>query len=525
MRREASLRRLRALPRHWLLLLCLCLPVGAAGPCVCRAAAAAGDPALFRLSERALRGRGIDSIRVVDETGRERLAVVSVEGSAPRERRFVSWIPTSPETPLTPIEIPTAAVALDAAELGLAPGPELVWVAAGEVRILAEDGRTLRREALDPPLPLPARTWEVARHPWIQDWDGDGRLELLLPGAGSVVLFPLIAGDRRQALAVPWTGDFGSPTLENWFRPGMLAGLVSWPTIALGDDDGDGHPDVFAADRYALRVFRGGPDGLLGEASEARPFPPFSEEEERRHVANTLLAFARDVDGDGRTDLVVHRMIGSLMRSHAVTSVHRNAGNGADPSAEPWTVSETRGGTAAVELADIDGDGRVELLEAHIPVGVLQVIRILTFSRIETRLRVMALPEEPGGPPRETFVTEVTFPFDFENSRVLGVLPHTATDWNGDGLLDLCWGDGDGVLSFRLGEVRSEGPGYGSIVGRLELAVSGELAAADLDGDGLRDLVVYDPLDRGGTLHVGLNRGALPGTPAGLHTPETPESG
>ena len=38
-------------------------------------------------------GRGIDGFALPDERGRERLAIISVEGSAPRERRFINWLP------------------------------------------------------------------------------------------------------------------------------------------------------------------------------------------------------------------------------------------------------------------------------------------------------------------------------------------------------------------------------------------------------------------------------------------------
>jgi hypothetical protein len=482
-----------------------------------RAQQAAGP---FALSEWRVPGRAIEAFAARDESGRERVLVISLEGNAPQERRYVSWLPDDRSSPAAPVEIPEAAVTLDAAELGLAPGPELVWLAAGELRIVSSAGETLRSHPLRPPLPLPARTWELARRPLVQDWDGDGRPEALLPSASGVRLHPLVAGDVEQPLVLPLIADYGSPSLDNWFRPGFLWGLVSWPMLARADEDGDGRTDLFAADRFGLRVFRAGEQGLPGAPTTQRRFPPFTPDDERRHTASALHAFARDLDGDGRADLVVHRIVGSLMRSHATTTVHLNAGDGPDPAAAPWVRIDSKGGTSAIELADLDGDGRVELLEAHIPFGVVQVVRMLTLGRLELRLRVRALPRQAGAPAVETWSADATFPFDFENSRVLGVMPHAQVDWNGDGLLDLCWGDGSDKLRFRLGERRDAGPGYGGVAAAVELPVSGDLIPADLDGDGLPDFVAYDPFDVDGRVRIGINRGALPGTPPGLHAPQ-----
>jgi len=479
-------------------------------------ARAQGPAGPFALSEGRVPGRAVEAFVARGEDGRETVLVISLAGSPPQEKRFVSWLARNPTQAAAPVEIPTSAVAVDAAELGLAAGPELVWVSAQELRIVSATGETLRRDRFEPPLALPARTWELSRLELVRDWDGDGRLEAMLPSADGARLHPLVPGDDAKTLALPLIADYGSPSLDNWFRPGFLNGLLSWPTLALGDDDGDGRIDLFAANRYELLVFRAGPEGLPAEPSERRSFPPFTAEEERRHTGSTLLAFARDLDGDGRTDLVLHRMVGNLTRSHSTTTLHRNTGLGALPLGPPWARVEEKGGTTMVALADLDRDGRIELLEAHVGFGVLQAIRMLTLGRVEARLRTRALPAEPGSAPLETWSADVSFPFDFASSRVLGVLPYIEADWNGDGLLDLCWGDGSGELQFRLGERRPNGPGFGPVAASLPLPISGDLVSADLDGDGLPDFVAHDPLDLEGRVHIGINRGALPGTRPGL---------
>jgi hypothetical protein len=479
-------------------------------------AAQAQEPAEpFRLSAWRVPGRVVDAFVARGEDGRDRVFAISLEGSPPAERRYVTALPRDLAEAGHPIEVPAAAVAVDAAELGLAPGPELVWLSAGELRVSSLRGEVLRRRSLEPPLPLPPRTWELARVELVRDWDGDGHPEALAPSLGGARLLPLVAGDAEQELEAPLIADYGTPTFENYFRPGLLAGVISWPSFELADDDGDGRRDLFATNRYELRVFRATAAGLPRAPSERRPFPPFSAEEERRHQVSTLLAFVRDLDSDGRADLVVHRMVGELMRSRSTTTIHRNTGAGADPGAVPSARIEHSGGNAALRLDDLDGDGRLEVIEAYLPFGVVQAVRMLTVRRAELRLRVLSLADGTAAPV-ETWADEVSFPFDFATSRVLGLLPFTEADWNADGRLDLCWADGSGLLRFRLGEARPLGPGFGRIAASVPLPLSGDLLAADLDADGLADFVAWDPLDREGRLRVGWNRGALPGTPPSL---------
>ena len=473
----------------------------------------------FAVSEWRVPGRAITAFVARGEGGRDTVVAISLQGRPPKERRFLTALPRDLAEPAHPVEVPGDVVVVDAAELGLAPGPELVLLSARELRVVSLRGQRLLVQRIDPPLPLPPRTWELARAGLVRDWDADGRLEVLAPSAEGARLLPLVAGDVVQELSFPLIADYGTPTLENYFRPGLLVGEMSWPTFELGDDDGDGRRVLFVADRYQLRVFRAGPEGLPHEPSRVVSFLPFSAEEERRHLASTQLVFVSDLDGDGRADLVVHRMVGELARSRSTTTVHLNPGTGADPLAPPAARLERSGGNSALRVADVDGDGRPELLEAYVGFGVVQAIRMLTLQRAELGLSVLTLPVDGSLAPKQTWSDSVSFPFDFSTTRVRGVLPFIDADWNGDGRPDLCWSDGGNRLRFRLGEPRGTGPGFGAIVASVPLSLSGDLVAADLDGDGLPDFVAVDPLDGEGRLRVGHNRGVLPGTPPGLHSP------
>ena len=48
------------------------------------------------------------------------------------------------------------------------------------------------------------------------------------------------------------------------------------------------------------------------------------------------------------------------------------------------------------------------------------------------------------------------------------------------------------------------------------MSTAGVIHFRYFNGDGLPDLVLFDPYTDGAALTVGINRGALPGTPGGL---------
>ncbi|MCS5635721.1 MAG: VCBS repeat-containing protein, partial [Myxococcota bacterium] len=58
------------------------------------------------------------------------------------------------------------------------------------------------------------------------------------------------------------------------------------------------------------------------------------------------------------------------------------------------------------------------------------------------------------------------------------------------------------------------GPRFGPSVARQSSAIrAGRSVEADIDGDGLQDLLIYDPQAPSGALWVYYNRGVLPGSP------------
>ncbi len=171
---------------------------------------------------------------------------------------------------------------------------------------------------------------------------------------------------------------------------------------------------------------------------------------------------AADVDGDGRPDLVV---TASAPRG---VSVLRNLGLGAFAPAVSYPVANAPGTVAA---ADFDGDGHIDVAVTIRETSVVQILR----NRGDGTL------DAAGGP-----TLHVEASASVGGAGVLGDL--LVADLDGDGAPDVTVTrqlDNDIRVFFNLGDGTFDAP--------MDLAAGLQpqsLAAGDLDGDGAPELVV-----------------------------------
>jgi hypothetical protein len=479
------------------------------------------DP--FSVTSLAMPGRPFDALAVRVPGERAALLVVAgVEGSPPDETRRLRLFALAGDGGFQPVAVrtvPERVVAFDVA--ALRPGGEPVLALLSSEALELQDlrsGSPLGSRRFAPPLPLPPRTRGLARIPFLGSWNGDGT-SALVPSLAGLALVPLPDGPIRS-LAFPVRAEYLPGLDDAGVHPGSLLATIGWPELALGDDDGDGRPDLLALSRYHLAVYRSGPDGLPDRPSREATLRPFSDEEELRPETTSVSLFARDLDGDGRADLVVHRTVGALLRSDATTRFWRNPGPGADPTAPPDAVIATSGGFGSIFLEDLDGDGRTEAVQLFVPFGVIQLVRALLTETVQAKLRVYRLgaPGIAGAEP--CFEEDLTVALAAGEGRIAGILPTVRGDWNGDGLRDLLAGESLERIALRVGERGPDGPRFGSVVARQQLPPSDRALVADFDGDGLDDLATYDTRRLDGGVHVLRNLGVLPPATGAPRVPE-----
>jgi hypothetical protein len=450
-----------------------------------------------------------------DGDGRTDLLQIVFEGVPPAEKRLIRlWTQTedgalSPK-PVYEVPVPDDSAAYDVGDVTELPGQELVLLRPQGLTILSFANPALPRRDLD----VDGSTLVPS-----EDERGLDRLHMIYTDFGPEprLLVPMLArtaflspsGETRALLDAGARANYFLPP-----RPGPLLVdsdiqlLLDVPRIAVGDVNGDTRPDVVSLGRHEVRVFLQREDASFARPPDRIYKLALISEQDHIRGSGAVRGDARDVSGDGKLDLMISHMSGGITDAKSVTRIYLNR-DGVWDLAKPDFVSDVGAGWGADQLVDIDKDGRPELLHVSLPFSVLELVEALVTRSVDAQITVYKSDASGVYTKKPWFERKLEIGISFDTGRPKGFVPTGTFDMNGDGFDDLLTpGDGEQVEVW-LGGAKGIAS---SLAGRQDLPANGRVRGGDWNGDGLEDLLLYDPRMPRTPVVIATNRGLLPGT-------------
>ena len=269
----------------------------------------------------------------------------------------------------------------------------------------------------------------------------------------------------------------------------LFSSAYRFPAPALVDLEGDGHLDLIRKAGDRLFVHRGGPAGPAAEPTRIEAFPDDLVSDDDDVDVDLRLV---DLDGDSDLDVLAEVSVDVDDFENAVQRVLVYENDGRSLLQEkPAQVLRFEAAFLVVDVADVDGDGRVDLAVRKLELPSL----VGTVTGLEFTFSHLVYLGERRGFARKPALKRVEV-YDEDSIVEVAANRELVLDCDGDGIADLVEIDVDGRIAVR--RLKKESSFFGGTSWELEespwkrfdsAGEIGSLTVRDFNGDGLGDIV------------------------------------
>jgi len=334
---------------------------------------------------------------------------------------------------------------------------------------------------------------------FLKDVNNDGEEDILLTDFASTKL--LLANED---------GLFTESSLP--IKPNVRVNRGSttyeYPEIHSADVNLDSMQDVVVVEQGKLNVFKQTEDGTFSLVADVHDLrddisgmdwwsqrPIDGKPIDQSNLVYRRLEQLKDINNDGITDMVVRytQSSGVLDRANDYEIyLGKNDQGQLVYNSEPSSVISAEGTLTDLEFVDVDGDKKLEVMLAGFDIGLSQIIGALMSGSIDQDVHIFKMDESSNFHRKNKTSKEVELTFSL-SSGTSGSPVVKLADIDGDGIKDLVLSDGDDALKIYKGSDKGVKKLFAKRgkKHKIDLPKEGEsIVVEDLNGDGKDDLLI-----------------------------------